>query len=294
IAVIAGMGGSHLAADIMQVWDSSLDIVVQSDYGFSGIPGSVLKDSLIVASSYSGNTEETLSVFEEAQKRGLPLAALSTGGNLLELAKKHGVPYAQIPDTGIQPRMALGYMLRGLAALTMQERLLKESALLSKKLRPGEREAKGKELAGRLKGKIPVIYSSRRNQPVAYNWKIKFNESSKIPAFFNVFPELNHNEMTGFDVIGATRELTEKLCVIVLKDGDDHPRVQKRMEELEKLYRDRGVSIESIRLEGDTALEKIFNSLLVADWTALHVAELYGTEPEEVPMVEEFKKRIAG
>ena len=126
----------------------------------------------------------------------------------------------------------------------------------------------------------------------AYNWKIKFNESAKIPSFLNVFPELNHNEMTGFDVIGATKELSGKLVILLLKDANDHPRIQKRMEVLLRLYKERGIQVEVKEFVGENLQERIFSSLVLADWTAWYTAKEYGTEPEEVPMIEEFKKRI--
>ncbi|MBI2506768.1 MAG: bifunctional phosphoglucose/phosphomannose isomerase, partial [Candidatus Colwellbacteria bacterium] len=139
---------------------------------------------------------------------------------------------------------------------------------------------------------IPIIYSSRRNIALAYNWKIKFNETGKAPAFYNTFPELNHNEMTGFDVQETTRELSDKMFFIFLKDEDDHPKITKRMEVLERLYRDRKLSVAVVSLEGNSKMEKIFNSLTLADWTAYYTAKRYNVEPEQVPMVEEFKKLL--
>lgn len=293
ITIVGGMGGSHLPADILQAWNPLLDIVVQNDYGLSGIPESVLKNSLIVASSYSGNTEETLSIFDEALQKQLSLAVLSTGGHLLELAKQHSVPYAQVLHTNIQPRSALGFMTRGLAKIMGEQQFLKETKELSFKLRSEDYKEQGKELAKDLKGKIPVIYSSQRNFGIVYNWKIQFNETGKIPAFCNVFPEINHNEMTGFDVQPSTRSLCEKFYCIVLKDFDDHPKVIKRMEVFQKLYRQRDLPLRMIEVKGFSRLEKIFSSLLLADWAAYYTALAYGVDSEQLSMVEEFKKLIA-
>ncbi|MCH8244474.1 bifunctional phosphoglucose/phosphomannose isomerase [Patescibacteria group bacterium] len=288
--LLVGMGGSHLQGGIVRMLKPSLDFMIHRDYG---LPPCVGKDRLVIASSYSGNTEETVSAFKEAAENGFPLAVSSVKGKLLELAKEHQIPYVQIPDTGIQPRSALGYTLRALLKLIGEEELLKETGDLTSVLMPKAFENEGKELAKRMKGKIPVIYSSRKNQPIAYNWKIKFNESAKIPSFYNVFPELNHNEMAGFDVVGATKGLSENLYILLLYDDTDHPRIQKRMEVLQKLYKDKGVKVESIILTGETPSQKIFSSLLLADWTAWYTAKEYGTEPEEVAMIEEFKKQIA-
>lgn len=287
--LLCGMGGSHLQGDILQMLNPTLDFLVYSDYG---LPENIEKDRLIIASSYSGNTEETISAFKEAMEKRFPLVVSSVGGKLIELAKEHNIPYVQIPDTGIQPRSALGYTLKALLKLTGEEDLLMEIRKLAQSLSPATLEQEGKELAQKLFSKIPVIYSSRKNQPIAYNWKIKFNESAKIPSFLNVFPELNHNEMTGFDVIGATKELSGRLVILLLKDANDHPRIQKRMEVLLRLYKERGVQVETKELTGGNSQERIFSSLILADWTAWYTAKEYGSEPEEVPMIEEFKKHI--
>ena len=287
--LLCGMGGSHLQGDILQMLNPTLDFLVYSDYG---LPENIGKGRLIIASSYSGNTEETISAFKEAQAQGFPLVVSSVGGKLIELAKEHNIPYVQIPDTGIQPRSALGYTLKALLKLTGEEDLLVEIKKLAQSFSSATFEQEGKELAQKLSSKIPVIYSSRKNESIAYNWKIKFNESAKIPSFLNVFPELNHNEMTGFDVIGATKELSGKLVILLLKDANDHPRIQKRMEVLLRLYKERGIQVEVKEFVGENLQERIFSSLVLADWTAWYTAKEYGTEPEEVPMIEEFKKRI--
>jgi len=291
--IICGMGGSHLQGDVMQNAISGFDLSIHQDYGLPGWPDEVLKKTLIVASSYSGNTEETVSAFEEAIKKGYSVAVSSTGGKLIELAKEHGIPYVQIPDTGIQPRSALGFTFKALAAIVGQDDMLQQASALAIDLKPEEFEEQGKKLAETLKGRVPIIYTSNKNYSIAYNWKIKFNETGKIPAFYNLFPELNHNEMNGFDAADSTRDMTKNFHFIFLKDAQDHPRIQKRMEILEKQLKDRGLQVEVFNLEGSTSLHKIFSSLLLADWTALYMAKLYGTEPEQVPMIEEFKKLIA-
>ncbi|MBI1971610.1 MAG: bifunctional phosphoglucose/phosphomannose isomerase [Candidatus Wildermuthbacteria bacterium] len=290
--ILAGMGGSHLVGDIFQAVAPGFNLSVHQDYGLPAWPLVVLKDTLVIASSYSGNTEETLSAFEEAVSRQIPVAAISIGGKLLEMAKKQGVPYIQIPDTGIQPRMATGYMFKALSKITGREDLLSQAGEFAR-LRPEEFQERGKELAQKLKGKIPVAYASNRNYCIAYIWKITFNETAKIPSFYNVFPELNHNEMTGFDVKPATKGLSNKFHFVFLRDSEDEQRIQKRMEVLKRLYEERGLGVEIIDLQGSSRMERIFSSLLLADWAAYHTAKLYGVEPEQVPMVEDFKKLIS-
>jgi glucose/mannose-6-phosphate isomerase len=148
-------------------------------------------------------------------------------------------------------------------------------------------------LADEIVGFVPIIYTSQRNQGIAYNWKIKFNETGKIPAFYNVIPELNHNEMTGFDMKETTKYLADRFYILMLVDEQDHEQNKKRFEVLFQMYHERRLPVKTIILKGGTRLEKIFNSLLIADFTAFFIASHYGVESEQVPMVEEFKHRIA-
>lgn len=288
--VVVGMGGSHLAADLALIARPELPLIIWSDYG---LPPSADKHTLVIASSYSGNTEETIDGLRIAMKKKLPVACIAVGGKLLEIAKKKKLPYIELPNTGIQPRSALGLSLRALLALAGDKKGLAETKRLATTLKPDTLAGRGKTLAKMLADHVPVIYASRANVGIAYNWKIKFNETGKIPAFYNVFPELNHNEMTGFDVTPRSKHLSERFAFIFLRDNDDHPRLKKRMMVLEELYRDRGLPVVVLDLIGKTRFEKIFNSLLIADWAAVATAERYGLESEEVPMVEEFKKMIA-
>ncbi len=291
--MVAGMGGSALAAGLLKNWNPDLDLFVHKDYGLPHILKSERADTLLIASSYSGNTEETLDAYMCAGKQGIARVAVALGGKLLEAAKKDSMPYIQIPDTGIQPRSALGFSFKAHLRFLGLSQALKEVSALSQELNPSAFEEDGKKLAEELRGHVPVIYSSARNESIAYNWKIKFNETGKIPAFYNMFPELNHNEMTGFDVKETSRHLSEKFFFIFLRDRADHPRTQKRAKILERLYRDRGLSVRAIDLEGVHPFYKIFSSLVFADWTALYIAQMYALESEQVPMVEEFKKLVA-
>ncbi|MDZ4296141.1 MAG: SIS domain-containing protein [Patescibacteria group bacterium] len=292
--VVAGMGGSHLAADLLRAVKPELGLITHSDYG---VPEDLTPERrnrmLFIASSYSGNTEETRDALAAARERDMDVAVISVGGKLLAQAKGENIPYIQLPDTGIQPRSALGLSLNALLRLMGEEALLSQARTLARILNPAELEAPGKALAVRLQHKIPVIYASRRNAPVAYNWKIKFNETGKIPAFCNSIPELNHNAMTGFDVKESTRSLSGNFCFILLKDARDDPRVSKRMDVLEHLYLQQGLSVEVHPLSGSDIFSRLFSSLLLADWAALYTAEQYGLEAEQVPIVEAFKQLLS-
>ena len=290
--IVIGMGGSALAAKLLKTLKSGFDITIRSDYDLPEFPTEELKNKLIILSSYSGNTEEVIDAFGKAKEKKLNMAVISVGGKLLSLAKENNVPYIELPDTGIEPHMALGFSIKAFLKLIGEENELKEIGKLAENLIPTDYEETGKILAQKLKNCVPVIYASNHNLSIVYNWKIKLNETGKIPAFYNVFPELNHNEMNGFDVKDSTKELSAKFYFIILKDMQDNPKILKRMEVLEKLYKDRNLQVETIELKEKDIWQKIFSSLILADWTAYYTALEYGLEPEQVPMVEEFKKLI--
>lgn len=291
--IVSGMGGSHLAADILKSVHADECLIVHSDYGLPPMREEDLQKCLFIASSYSGNTEEILDGLEEAKKEGMATAAISVGGSLEKMAREYNLPFVKLPDTGIQPRSALGFSLLALMKIMGLEQELQEIRQLSDILHADELEPQGKQLTEELHGRIPVVYASRRNEAVAYNWKIKCNETGKIPAFYNVFPELNHNEMTGFDTVEKTQDLSRQFHFIFLRDTEDDPRIQKRMSVCTELYKKRGLQVTNVPLEGNTRWERIFNSLLVADWFSFHTGMSYGVETEQVPMVGEFKKAVS-
>lgn len=290
--ILCGMGGSHLAADILKTYNSNLNLDIYSDYGVPECEEP--EDTLFIASSYSGNTEEVFDFLDEAYSRGYQTLVIATGGKLIEFAENNNIPYIQIPDTGIQPRLAVGYSIMAIASVVFPE-ALEELKSMSEILQPESLAEEGNNLAKSINGKTPVIYTSEKNSSIGYNWKIKINETGKTPAFSNVFPELNHNEMQGFDSDsgGSIERPQEKYHFFLIHDSEDHLRIAKRMEILEYLFQEKGYSVTRIYLEGETVFEKIFRSLLIADWLALNLAQISGAEPEEVPLIEEFKKRLS-
>ncbi|MEK7596242.1 MAG: bifunctional phosphoglucose/phosphomannose isomerase [Patescibacteria group bacterium] len=289
---VVGMGGSGLAGDLLRGYNSRLDVIVHKNYGLPVLADGILEKSLIVLSSYSGDTEEVLGAYQAAKEKRLATAAISLGGKLLEQAKADGIPYIQLPDTGIEPRLALGFSFRALAKIIGEKNALKESGKLAGLLKPEDFEEKGKKLAEKIKGFTPLVYSSEKNQAAAYNWKIRFNETARIPAFCNVFPELNHNELAGFDFQESTKELSRNFYFIFLKDSGDHPRIAKRMEVMEAILRDKKMPVENINLEGKNFLHKIFSSITLADWTSYYLAQEYGLAGNSEFIVEKFKKLI--
>ncbi len=291
--IVAGMGGSHLAADLMRTWNPATNIMIWHDYGAPQFAEEELRQHLVIISSYSGNTEETLDVYHSARERGIPVAAIAAGGTLLDNARRDRIPVVALPTDKIQPRIALGVSFKALLALVREPEALEKIRELATTLQSSGYEEEGRALAQRLRDKIPVIYTSARNASLGYSWKIKFNETSKIPAFCNTFPELNHNEMTGFDRSLSTSPLSEKMHLIMLKDRDDPPRIKRRMDMTAALLKERGLSTEDVELEGESVFYKIFSSLILADWASYYTAMNYRVEPGAVPLVEEFKKRIA-
>lgn len=287
--VVCGMGGSHLAADLAKIRLPQLPLTIHSNYGFPLWP----KLGLGLISSHSGNTEEALDAFNSARRQNVPVAAITSGGKLLELAKEYGTPFVQTPDSKIQPRFALGYSLMALLKILGQKEALVEASRLAVLLDPSSAQTQGQELTQKLHHKIPVIYASAANAAIAQTWKVKFNETSKIPAFYNVLPELNHNEMNGFETKEKTGPLVDKFHFLFLQDQADHPKILKRMAITKILLERRGFKAEVLPLTGESIFHKIFQSLLIADWASYYLSEFYGTDPEQVPLVEEFKKLIA-
>lgn len=292
--VVCGMGGSHLSADILQNLEPEIDLQIHSDYGLPEVALTTerSKNTLFIFSSYSGNTEETIDGYLQARSKKLSSAVIAVGGQLLALAQKDGVPYIKLPQTGIQPRSALGFSLIALATLLAKKDILLTLKKLTTELEVEKMKSQGQEIASEISGFVPLIYTSQKNKSLGYNWKIKLNETGKIPAFYNVVPELNHNEMTGFDLNDKSKYLTDRFYILFLLDSTDNPRNKKRLEVLFQLYHERRLPVRNIYLEGETKWLKYFNSLLLADWTAVSIARYYGHEEEQVPMVEEFKKRI--
>ena len=286
--LVCGMGGSAFAPDILKIWlkNHKIDLPLHIHRNY-GIPFQTDRNDLVVCSSYSGNTEETISAFKEALKYKLEIAVITSGGKLAELSKKNNIPLILIPP-GLQPRMAVGFQLAALVKLLANCGILKDCkdiSSLSKTLNPKNLEIKGKDLAKKIKGKIPVVYSSLELKAIARIWKIKFNENSKIPAFFNSFPELNHNELVGFTN-------PANFHVIILEDFNDNPRNKKRMALTAKLLKQKGFPVDILEIKGKDILYKVFENLLLADWASYYLALELGFDPTPVKIIEEFKKQI--
>lgn len=292
--IICGVGGSALPGTLLlDLADISIPIFVHRDYN---LPANASEKSLIICISFSGNTEETLSAYEEAVSKKYCVIALSTGGKLEELAKQNNLPVVIVPNDCLQPRFGTGYLVSALIKILdncgITNNLSQEVLKIAEILKPENFEAQGKILGEKLVDKIPVVYSSNQYKSVARIWKIKFNENSKIMAFWNFFPELNHNEMVGLTGIKNQESGIKNFHFIILRDNQDDPRIIKRMEITANLIKESGADVEIIEMQGATKIEKIFNALLLGDWASYYLAQNYGIDPVPVAIVEKFKKQL--
>ncbi len=293
--VICGIGGSALPGSLLLDITTLLGpIFIHRDYN---LPKSANKKSLIVCISFSGNTEETLSAYQEAISKNYKPIAICTGGKLQELAQQNNLPVAIVPNDCLQPRFGTGYLVSALVKILdnceITNNLSQEILKISEKLNPEKFEAQGKILGEKLLDKVPVIYASNQYKSIARIWKIKFNENSKIMAFWNYFPELNHNEMVGLTGIKNQELRIKNFYFIILKDTNDNPKILKRMEITTNLIKEAGAGIEIIEMQGLTKIEKILNTLLLGDWASYYLALSCGQDPVPVAIVENFKKRLS-
>jgi glucose/mannose-6-phosphate isomerase len=297
---ISGMGGSSLPANILRIYLNNLYLKNPKKNNFLNIfqnrfyslPHEAYDQCLNFFASYSGNTEETIASFKEAVTAKLPSVGFATGGKLAELCKKNNLPCVILP-AGIQPRYATGYffgaMFQILANLKIVENKNKELTALSKKLNRDVLilESKGKEIAKKLVGKTPIIYSSLKYKALAMIWKIKINENAKTPAFYNFFPELNHNEMVGFTLPQG------KFHILTLLDKKDHPQNIRRIKITAELLKKKGIETTLIEMPDSNVFNTIFSTLILGDWISYYLALAYKQNPTPVAMVEDLKNKLA-
>ncbi len=295
---ICGVGGSALPGTLLLDMNVEIPVplYIHRDYN---LPKTANENSLVLAISYSGNTEETISSYEEAKKRNLPIVGVATGGKLIEICKKDKTPFVKInPEGKIPPRSGVGYLfsavVKVLSNLNIITDLNKDISMLHKTLKPKMLEKQGKIIAQKIKNTIPIIYASDKFKELAQIWKINFNENSKSPAFWNYFPELNHNEMEGFQEVQSPKsKIKSNFHIIILRDKKlDHQRILKRMAVTEKLLKEKRIDVNNVDIQGQNLLTKIFSAILLSLWTSYYLALEYETDPTPVKTVEEFKKKL--
>lgn len=279
VLVVGGMGGSAFPAFVLRLLEANAYVIAHQDYG---MPRHIPEDAQYIAVSYSGDTEETLSFAQTVLSEGLPLSVVTSGGKLLALAKEHHVPYVCVP-TDVVPREAILMLSKALLALVGQEHLLDTKEEISY----ASAEEEGETLSNVLKDATPVFYSSTRNEVLARFGKIMMNETAKVPAFWNVFPELNHNELQGY--AGGD---TDALVAVFLMDASDSERVRLRMEHTEALLRKKGVRTVRVLLPATSRAETFLYGRWLLRHTARLLANAYDVDPDETPLIDAFKREL--
>lgn len=298
--VVLGMGGSAIGADLaaaLLAGELKVPMSVHRDYG---LPAYVGRDTLVIASSFSGNTEETLSGFAEARTRGARILVLTTGGSLKEQAVVAGIPVLTFSYKA-QPRAALGYSL-GLV-LGVLDRLgfvrdrgpdvegaLADLTKLEERVHEGARTNEAKALALELYGKIPFIYGAGVLGVMARRVKGQFNENAKSWSAFDVMSELDHNAVVGFPNPAAARGALVVLC---LESGRDDPRQKLRFAVTKELLDRAGVPHRTLSFPGSSLLSEVLQLVLFTDYLTFYLALLNGADPSEVAAIDYLKGRLA-
>lgn len=287
--ILCGMGGSALAGGLILACDSNLPLTLHRDYGLPFKSEIDRMGTLVIVCSFSGNTEETLDAYRSAKTANRPIIVVTSGGELLNRAQRDNVPRIIIPDATIQPRLAMGYFLKALALITGAEVIGQAIESVDGQLDSTATETEARAIAHRLTGRIPLIYSSGRYEAVGYFWKIMLNETAKIPAFTNVIPEQNHNELASF-----SGKPIIPFSIIALTSPDDHPRVARRFTLLGNILSPSGVTVETILLVGASSTERVIRSVFLASFVAFTLALARGVDPSAVPVIENLKRQLDG
>jgi glucose/mannose-6-phosphate isomerase len=291
-AVVLGMGGSAIAGDLLARF-ATVPVVTVRDYR---LPSWVNAETLLIAISYSGETEETLSAFREGLRRTRRAVALTAGGALAALCEEEGIPWVPIPP-GFQPRAALPFLLFPLLSCFFRHGQVQmdPSAALAvlRDLRasslPEVHGNPAQTMAQDLVGRIPVIYGAGPTAPVAYRWKTQINENAKQPAFWAELPELCHNEIVGYELGG---KLFPRGVVVFLRTSFDHPRVAKRVEILKEMLTQAGLSFREVWAQGHDPLAQSLWLLYFGDWVSFYLSLLNGVDPTPVRPIQELKRRL--
>ena len=298
--IVAGMGGSAVGGRLAQGAIGARlrrPVVVADAYALPGFAGA---DTLVLCSSYSGTTEETLAAYDDAAERGAPRLVATTGGGLGERARRDGVPVIPIPG-GFQPRAAVGYSLVAAleaatvcgAAPSLRDEIGGAAALaaeLAAEWGPdGPEDGAAKTLARRLDETVPVVAGTGVGASAAYRWKCQINENAGIVAFSGAVPEIDHNEVVGWP---AARELG-RFSAVFLADPGAHPRNRLRIELTAEQARAGTDVVEIVAPRGETPLEHLISHVLLGDLVSLYLAVLRGKDPVAVPPIDALKAALA-
>jgi glucose/mannose-6-phosphate isomerase len=300
--VISGMGGSAIGGDFVRrlaMLENTLPVWVHRDYG---LPPHTDRNTLLIFSSYSGNTEETLSCFSDSLRTQAKKIVLTTGGKLKALAEKERIPVLTI-DYEAPPRAAFSHSFVSLLGIFHSLRFLqdksadmKESLSVLKRIEDSVSERTplesnpAKQLAADLFGRLAVIYGAGLLSDVAFRWKTQINENSKAWAFHEVFPELNHNAVVGYPLPVETRQ---KVMVVLLHSASLHPRISTRYEVTGEILTKAGIKHKRIEATGRSPLAQMIGLVLLGDYVSYYLAMLNRTDPMPVAVIDTLKSRLA-
>lgn len=299
--VVAGMGGSALAALLVKAWlkaEIRVPFEVVRSYD---LPAYVGENTLVIISSYSGNTEETLSALDQAEAKGAQLGIIAAGGALIDAAGGYGIAHVPLP-ANLQPRMAVIYNLCALIALLANFRIVGIEKLDEVKATSGWLKLESEQWAGDVPvdknyakqlallavGKTPVFYGGTLTAPVAYKWKISWNENAKNVSFWNELPEFNHNEFIGW----TSHPIEKPFAVFDLVSNLEHPQILKRFEVSDRLLSGQRPKSTVVNLAGASAIRQLLWGSILADFVSIYVAILNGVDPTPVPIIEKLKKEL--
>lgn len=290
---ISGLGGSGIGGSIVSelaAFSSPIPVVVGKTYF---IPSFVGPDTLVIISSYSGDTEETVNVLELALKAGARPVCVTSGGKVRKIAEENKLDLILIPS-GMPPRACLGYSLTQLLNIFMHAGLLKENVLAEVKkaneLIIAEQEdirAKAKQLTKDLLGKIPVLYSTTYFEGVTIRFRQQLNENSKVLCWHHTFPEMNHNELVGWT------QKNEELAVVILRDPSEYHRNNVRIELSKEVFRKYTSSIYEIQAKGSSLIEKYIYLIHLCDWVSVDLADARNVNPVEIQVINHLKSELS-
>lgn len=300
--VIAGMGGSALAALLVKSWLApELQVPIEIVRGYN-LPNYVGEKTLVIASSYSGNTEETISCLNQAKDKNAKIAIITSGGKLLEEANDSHFIYANLPS-GMQPRMAVIYNLRALVALLANFKIvddskykeiedtvdwLKQETVAWSSDEPTDKNY-AKQIANFALGKTAIFYGGAITSSVAYKWKISWNENAKNIAFWNELPEFNHNEFIGW----TSHPIEKPFAVFDIVSNFEHSQILKRFEVSDRLLSGKKPKSFVINLAGDSIIKQLLWGSILADYASIYLAILNGVDPTPVDLIENLKKELS-
>jgi glucose/mannose-6-phosphate isomerase len=302
--VVTGLGGSGISGDLLRSYlhaECRVPILVNRHYG---LPGFVGPETLVCAVSYSGNTEETLSAIDEARARGASIMAVTSGGQLAEVAHAWRIPCVCVTDSLLPPRTTIGYvftpmlvMLARLGLTADQREFIAETIEVLRELgaqyRPGIETFRNlpKALARDLHGRFPLIYGVQDfSDVVAYRWRTQFNENSKVLASHQAFPELNHNEVVGWQ--GLLPSALEP-WVVLLRDRQELGRIAQQIDITKAFLQERAAGITEVWSQGQSRLARLFSLLYAGDFTSYYLALLRGVDPKPVEAIDHLKSQLA-